>query len=51
MFVDTRPRGARVLIDGHVGRHDAGARAPDRARPHTVRIEMDGYKPVSTTVD
>jgi serine/threonine protein kinase len=51
IFVDTRPRGARVLIDGHV----VGT-TPVRARPiapgqHAVRIEMDGYKPVSTTVD
>jgi serine/threonine-protein kinase len=50
IFVDTRPRGARVTIDGH-----AVGTTPVRARltpgQHAVRIEMDGYKPVATTVD
>jgi serine/threonine protein kinase len=51
IFVDTRPRGARVTIDGHsVGVTPVRARALTPGQ-HAVRIEMDGYKPVTTTVD
>jgi serine/threonine-protein kinase len=51
IFVDTRPRGARVTIDGHsVGTTPVRARALTPGQ-HAVRIEMDGYKPVVTTVD
>ena len=51
IFVDTRPRGARVTIDGHsVGTTPVRARALTPGQ-HAVRIEMDGYKPVATTVD
>ncbi len=50
LFVDTRPRGARVIVDGH----DEGATplrlAALRVGEHAVRIELAGYKPVSTTV-
>ena len=51
IFVDTRPRGARVVIDGHtVGTTPVRARSISPGQ-HAVRIEMDGYKPVTTTVD
>jgi serine/threonine-protein kinase len=48
--VDSRPRGARVLLDGR----EVGV-TPLRLRSissgsHAVRIELAGYKPVATTV-
>lgn len=51
MYVDTRPRGARVMIDGR----DQGSTPLTvktlSAGSHTVRIDLSGYKPVTTTVE
>lgn len=50
VYADSRPRGARVLVDGRlVG--TTPMRLPDlTAGRRTVRIEMDGYRAVTTTV-
>jgi serine/threonine protein kinase len=49
LYVDSRPRGASVTIDGRaVGQTPISV--PDvRAGTHVVRIEMDGKKPVSAS--
>jgi serine/threonine protein kinase len=49
LYVDSRPRGAKVLIDGRdVGQTPLSL--PDLAAgSHLVRIEMDGKKPVTAT--
>ena len=47
LYVDSRPRGATVLVDGRpVGQTPLSV--PDvRAGSHVVRIEMDGKRPVT----
>jgi hypothetical protein len=49
LYVDSRPRGARVTIDGKsVGQTPLSV--PEvPAGTHVVRIEMDGKKPVTAT--
>jgi hypothetical protein len=49
LYVDSRPRGARVSVDGKsVGQTPLSV--PEvRAGTHVVRIEMDGKKPVTAT--
>jgi hypothetical protein len=50
VFVDSRPRGARVFIDGRVV-GTTPVRVPELSiGSHQVRIELGGYRPVSTPV-
>jgi PEGA domain/Protein kinase domain len=50
VYVDTRPRGASVVLDGRaVGRTPVSV--PDvTAGAHALRIELAGHRPVTTTV-
>jgi len=50
IYADTKPRAARVVIDGRAyGK--TPVLVPELAPgPHTVRLEMDGYAPSSTSV-
>jgi serine/threonine protein kinase len=48
--VDTRPRGARVFLDGKVVGTTPLKLPGIKAGPHAVRIELAGYKSISTNV-
>lgn len=50
IYADSRPRGARVLVDGRlIG--TTPLRLPDVvAGRHEVRLELEGYRPVTTPV-
>lgn len=50
IFVDTRPRGARVTIDGRAAGTTPVRTTSVAAGSHDVRIELAGYKDVATTV-
>jgi serine/threonine-protein kinase len=50
IFVDTRPRGARVTIDGRNAGTTPVHTASVTAGEHSLRIELAGYKDVATTV-
>jgi hypothetical protein len=49
LFVDSRPRGARVLVDDRfVGSTPVQVAALSEG-PHRVRLELDGHRPWTTT--
>jgi hypothetical protein len=49
LYVDSRPRGAQVTIDGR-GVGQTPVSVPDvKIGMHVVRIEMEGKKPVTAT--
>jgi serine/threonine-protein kinase len=51
LFVDTRPPGASVIVDGRPAGLTPMRTGAMTAGPHTVRIELAGYRTVVTTVD
>ncbi len=50
IFVDTRPRGARVLIDGRLAGTTPVSIPDVAAGTHAVRLELAGRQPQATTV-
>lgn len=51
LFVDTRPPGATVIVDGRPAGMTPTRIGAMTAGSHTVRIELAGYRTVSTSVD
>ncbi|HKV98962.1 MAG TPA: PEGA domain-containing protein, partial [Vicinamibacterales bacterium] len=51
LFVDTRPPGAAVIVDGRTVGVTPTRLAAMTAGSHTVRIELQGYRTVATSVE
>ena len=51
IFLDSRPRGARVWIDGTLIGTTPFRIPAQTAGLHTIRFDLDGYKPVSSPVE
>jgi hypothetical protein len=50
VVVDSRPRGARVSIDGRLVGTTPFTLSAVTAGRHTVRLELEGYRPVTAPV-
>jgi hypothetical protein len=50
LTISSRPAGARVLVDGRFVGNTPAKVAGVSAGSHTVRVELEGYRPWSTTV-
>jgi hypothetical protein len=51
LFVDSRPRGAAVIVDGRRRGRTPLRLADLSAGTYAVRLDLSGYRPVATSVD